>query len=52
MSTLGDDRRDLKLTDFGGKGAFVDTIEKALLDKSIDIAVHSAKDLPVQLEQD
>ena len=51
MSTLGDDRRDLKLTDFGGKGAFVDTIEKALLDKSIDIAVHSAKDLPVQLEQ-
>ena len=30
MSTLGDDRRDLKLTDFGGKGAFVDTIEKAL----------------------
>lgn len=51
MSTLGDDRRDLKLTEFGGKGAFVDTIEKALLDKSIDIAVHSAKDLPVQLEQ-
>ena len=51
MSTLGDDRRDLKLTDFGGQGAFVDTIEKALLDKSIDIAVHSAKDLPVQLEQ-
>ena len=31
MSTLGDDRRDLKLTEFGGKGAFVDTIEKALL---------------------
>lgn len=51
MSTLGDDRRDLKLTDFGGKGAFVDTIEKALLDRSIDIAVHSAKDLPIQLQQ-
>lgn len=51
MSTLGDDRRDLKLTDFGGKGAFVDTIEKALINRDIDIAVHSGKDLPVYLAE-
>jgi hydroxymethylbilane synthase len=49
ISTLGDRRYDLKLNEFGGKGAFVEEIESAILDGSIDIAVHSAKDLPLEL---
>ena len=49
ISTKGDKQLDKPLTAFGGKGAFVTEIEEALKNKVIDIAVHSAKDLPVTL---
>ncbi len=39
---------DLPLREFGGKGAFIAEIEEALLAGEIDLAVHSAKDLPVE----
>lgn len=52
ISTEGDERLDKQLKDFRGKGAFIKEIEKALIDKSIDMAVHSAKDVPTELPPD
>ena len=49
ISTKGDLVLDKPIADIGGRGVFVSEIEKALLDKTIDIAVHSAKDLPVKI---
>lgn len=51
VSTTGDKILDRPLTAIGGKGVFVFEIEKALQNKDIDIAVHSAKDLPVCLAE-
>ena len=48
--TTGDKILDKPLTQIGGKGIFVSEIEHALLSGKIDVAVHSAKDLPVYLE--
>ena len=48
-TTSGDRLFDARLESFGGKGLFVKEIECALLNKEIDIAIHSAKDLPVQM---
>lgn len=47
--TLGDRLIHSPLQAFGGKGAFVSEFEQALLEGSIDLAVHSAKDMPVSL---
>lgn len=47
--TTGDRLLDQPLTDVGGKGVFVAEIEQALHDGRIDLAVHSAKDLPTDL---
>lgn len=47
--TAGDKNLTSALADFGGKGAFVSEFEEALLRGDIDIAVHSAKDLPVAI---
>lgn len=47
MSTKGDEQLDRSLTSFGGKGVFTQELEAALLDGRIDLAVHSAKDMPM-----
>lgn len=51
ISTKGDKILDKPLESIGGKGVFVSEIEKALLENKIDIAVHSAKDLPLNLAE-
>src|SRR5690349_13423680 len=45
IKTTGDVKSD-PLSVIGGKGVFTKELEEALLDKRIDIAVHSLKDLP------
>ena len=47
IRTTGDAIQDRPLAEAGGKGLFVKEIEEALLDRRIDIAVHSMKDMPV-----
>ncbi len=46
IRTSGDKFQSTPLTDLGGKGLFTKEIEEALLSQSIDIAVHSLKDVP------
>ena len=46
ITTKGDQVKDARLSEYGGKGLFSSNIEKELLDKNIDIAVHALKDLP------
>ncbi len=48
MSTRGDKLLDRSLTSFGGKGVFTKELEEALLKGEIDLAVHSAKDMPME----
>lgn len=52
VKTKGDKDQNRPIQEIGGDGLFVREIEKALLDKSADIAVHSAKDLPYELAED
>jgi len=47
LTTQGDDLPDAPLEQMEGIGFFTSTLERALLDRRIDIAVHSYKDLPV-----
>ena len=49
IKTTGDRLAHASLSDVGGKRLFVKEIEEALLTKTIDVAVHSAKDLPADL---
>jgi len=46
IRTSGDMIQDRPLAEAGGKGLFTKEIEEALLDGRIDVAVHSAKDMP------
>lgn len=49
IKTYGDKVLDLPLDKLNDKGVFVKEIEKALLEKDIDIAVHSMKDMPSEI---
>ena len=49
IRTTGDVVQDRPLAEAGGKGLFTKEIEEALLAGSIDLAVHSSKDLPTML---
>jgi hydroxymethylbilane synthase len=49
IKTSGDQVRDRPLADVGGKGLFTKEIEEALLARRVDLAVHSAKDVPTFL---
>jgi len=49
MSTQGDKILDTPLAKIGGKGLFVKELEQGMLDGRADIAVHSMKDVPVEL---
>jgi hydroxymethylbilane synthase len=46
IETAGDEVRDVPLPQIGGEGVFTKEIQRALLDGSVDVAVHSLKDLP------
>jgi hydroxymethylbilane synthase len=49
MSTQGDKILDVALAKIGDKGLFTKELENGMLDRSIDLAVHSLKDLPTHL---
>ncbi len=51
MTTQGDRNKVSPLGEIGGKGVFVKELETALLDGSVDIAVHSMKDVPAELPE-
>ena len=51
IKTKGDIILDVPLAKVGGKGLFVKEIEEALLSGSADIAVHSMKDVPMELPE-
>ncbi len=48
IKTAGDHNRSLPLAAIGGVGLFTKEVQKAVQDGSVDIAVHSLKDLPTQ----
>jgi hydroxymethylbilane synthase len=49
IRTSGDMIQDRPLSEVGGKGLFTKEIEQALIDRSVDLAVHSSKDMPTLL---
>src|SRR5829696_4387727 len=49
IKTTGDAIQDRPLSEAGGKGLFTKELDAALLEGAIDLAVHSAKDLPTAL---
>ena len=49
MTTRGDQILDMSLSKIGGKGLFIKELEQALEDKRADIAVHSMKDVPMDM---
>ncbi|MBD5106393.1 MAG: hydroxymethylbilane synthase [Lachnospiraceae bacterium] len=51
ITTKGDKILDKPLVEFGGKGVFVTEIEEKLKSGEIDLAVHSAKDMPMELAE-
>jgi hydroxymethylbilane synthase len=50
LSTRGDEILDRPLASIGGKGLFLKELEVAMLEGRADLAVHSLKDVPVELE--
>lgn len=51
IKTKGDKILDVPLAKVGGKGLFVKEIEEAILDRRVDIAVHSMKDMPGEVPE-
>lgn len=51
MKTQGDKILDVPLAKVGGKGLFVKELEQAMLENRADIAVHSMKDVPMELPE-
>jgi hydroxymethylbilane synthase len=51
IKTTGDAIQDRPLSEAGGKGLFTKELDAALLNGAIDLAVHSAKDLPTRLAE-
>jgi len=51
IKTSGDKNTAVAIERIGAKGAFVDEIEKALIEGRIDLAVHSMKDMPVEQDE-
>ena len=52
IRTLGDKILDKPLQEIGGKGLFISELEEAMIKGEIDLAVHSAKDMPADLPQE
>ena len=51
IHTKGDKIQDVALSKFGDKGLFTKELERALLDKRVDLCVHSMKDMPTELPE-
>jgi hydroxymethylbilane synthase len=49
IKTSGDKMQQAALTQIGGKGIFIKELEEALLEETIDLAVHSVKDVPTDV---
>ena len=49
IKTSGDKMQQASVAQIGGKGIFIKELEEALLEESIDIAVHSVKDVPTDI---
>ncbi len=52
MKTTGDKILDRTLDKIGGKGLFVKELDRALIEKKVDITVHSLKDMPIEQNLD
>jgi hydroxymethylbilane synthase len=48
IKTSGDKMQNAPLAQIGGKGIFIKELEEALLEETIDLAVHSVKDIPTE----
>jgi len=51
IETKGDKNLQVSLAKFGGQGVFLEELEEQLLNGDVDMAVHSLKDMPVQLKK-
>ena len=52
IKTTGDKLKDVPLAQVGGKGLFIKEIEEALIAGTVNLAVHSLKDMPAQIPRD
>ena len=52
MKTTGDKILDRTLDQVGGKGLFVKELDRALRDGTVDLTVHSLKDMPMEVPED
>lgn len=52
VKTLADRFLDRNISQFGGKGVFVKELEEKVLSGEVDVAVHSAKDVPARIHPD